>query len=68
MVVLLITEDLSKSFLNFGDGVKIVCFNFVIFIHTGSRSGSPVIAEACQTTSQKRKLQPDDEDDEVKGQ
>jgi len=32
----------------------------------GSRSGSPVIAEACQTTSQKRKLQPDDEDDEVK--
>ncbi|XP_023727784.1 histone-lysine N-methyltransferase EHMT2 isoform X3 [Cryptotermes secundus] len=29
----------------------------------GSRSGSPVMTEACQTTSQKRKLQPDDPDD-----
>ncbi|XP_021933678.1 histone-lysine N-methyltransferase EHMT2 isoform X2 [Zootermopsis nevadensis] len=29
----------------------------------GSRSGSPVMAEACQTISQKRKLQPDDDGD-----
>jgi hypothetical protein len=44
---------------------------FAIYIQAGSRSGSPVMTEACQTTSQKRKLQPDDPDDtgddEVKG-